>query len=139
MKKLFILLVLAFVAMATSAQQGKVYTLTNDTITNTGTVYSDVVTSTGAANSIVFQVVTTQLSGTSAGTVILQGSVDGTSYVTLNEKTGLIAGFPNDTLTISNGAIWNVAVQNPAWKYYKVKAVGSGTSSTKVVYKYIYK
>jgi hypothetical protein len=139
MKKWITLLVFAFVAMVTSAQQGKVYTLTNDTITNTGTVYSDVVTSTGAANSIVFQVVTTQLSGTSAGTAILQGSVDGTSYVTLSEKNGLIAGLPNDTLTISNGAIWNITVLNSPWKYYKIKAVGSGTSSTKVVYKYIYK
>ena len=73
------------------------------------------------------QALCTELGGTSDGTLILKGSVDGTTYVTLSETAGLINFYPNDTLTITDGAAWLVTIQSKLFNYYKV--VGAGTAS----------
>lgn len=90
-----------------------------DTLTNADTT-SKVLTVSGGFSSLSFQVNVTRLSGTAAGTVVLYASNDGTNYV----STG-------DTLTLSNQvtntATWNVGL--PAFAYYKVIAISSGTVS----------
>lgn len=73
------------------------------------------------------QVLCTQLGGTSDGTLLLKGSVDGVTYVTLKETTNMINFYPNDTLTITNGAAWIINIDEELFNYYKV--VGAGTAS----------
>jgi len=133
------LLVFAIVAMAASAQIGVVKTTTVKQYVNSATATSDVVTATGQGNAITFQTVFTQVGGTTAGTATLKGSVDGTSYVTITDAAGLAKGFPNDTMTVTSGAIWDFVVQDLPFKYYKVVTVGSGTSTTTVLTKYVIK
>jgi len=56
------------------------------------------------------QVKCTQLGGTSDGTLILRASTDGTTWTPISETNQLINYFPNDTLTITNGATWYIKV-----------------------------
>lgn len=73
------------------------------------------------------QVVCTELGGTSDGSLILKASVDGVSFVTVSEKAGAFEFYPNDTLTIVDGAGWLIDVKGSPFKYYEV--VGTGTAS----------
>lgn len=90
-----------------------------DTLSNTDTT-SKVLNVSGGFSKITFQVNVSRLSGTAAGSVVLYGSLDGVNYV----STG-------DTLTLTNQAtntaIWDKGV--PAYTYYKVVAISSGTVS----------
>jgi len=133
------MLVFAFVALVASAQVGEVRSLASGTLTNTATLNSPVITCTSSYNSVTILVKATNVSGTTAGTSILKGSVDGISYVTINNADGLVKGYPNDTLTIANGAIWNMVVQDAPWKYYQISTTGTNTQVTTISYKYILK
>lgn len=126
MKNLFILFVLSFGLFAASQTvEAQVVTMTNstDTVTNTGTVNLDA-TIKSPQTVVSFQVVATKISGTVAGTAILQASIDGTNYVSIGD----------DTLTLTN-----VTTNTHLWKiepspylYYRVKVTGSGTMSASV-------
>lgn len=67
----------------------------------------------------------TKISGTVAGTVKPQGSVDGITYFDIPNQTAL-------TLTdvASQGTIW--VISNSPYQYYKVLVTPSGTQSTKI-------
>jgi hypothetical protein len=138
MKKLFLMLMLAVVAIAVSAQRGRVITLDVDTITDAGTT-SVVLPAFTGDDMVTIQAVYTQLTGTAAGTATLEGSVDGTNYVALTDYAGFIKGYPNDSLTITNGATTSWVVQGNGFYKYRVKNVGSGTQSTEVDVSYIRK
>lgn len=71
------------------------------------------------------QTTLTKISGTVAGTVKPQGSVDGITYFDIPNQTTL-------TLTdvASQGAIW--VINNSPYQYYKVLVTPSGTQSTKI-------
>ena len=133
------MLAFVVVAMAASAQVGDVRSLASGTLTNTATLTSPVVTVTSSYNAITFQVKAVNVSGTTAGTSILKASVDGTNYVTINNADGLVKGYPNDTLTVTNGVVWNIVVQDAPWKYYQISTTGTNTQVTTVSYKYILK
>ena len=81
-------------------------------------------TITGSYTNVAFQVVATKISGTVAGTAILQASLDGTNY----HSVGV------DTLTLTNVAtnahLWSAAPNK--YKYWRVKVTGSGTMSASV-------
>ena len=132
---------LAFVVlgMAASAQIGAVKSISIDSLKATAAVTSSVVQVTGAYNAITFQALCTETDGStsSSGTLILQGSVDGLSYKTLSSDVGW--AIPNDTLTISDGAIWQFSVTNAALKYYKVIGATSASDTVLVTLKYILK
>jgi len=121
MKNLF--LVAAFlVGLASAAHAQEVVTLplaAGDTIVNTGTA-AKILKTTGGASGAVIQVVLTKLSGTGAGTVQLQSSLDGTNYVNVGSA-----------YTITNVATQSTifTVTAPIPKYLKVLATGSGTES----------
>ena len=96
------------------------FTTTQDTIIDTGTS-SHVLAVTKAHTSGIIGVTVTKVSGTPAGTAVLQGSPTGVaaSYRTIS----------TDTLTVTN-----VATQYYQWKevptaypYYRVLFTGSGT------------
>lgn len=118
MKNLLLLLVVAlFASFGVNSQTAMTV---SDTITNTGTEYATLqVKSSGSIISI--QAVVTKLSGTVAGTVILQASNDGLNYVTIG----------SDTLTLSNVTTnsYLFTVSNHPYIYYRLKATGSGTMS----------
>jgi hypothetical protein len=134
MKHLFILVALVF-ALGANAQTGveknllSEYGLFNDTITNTGTVYMDVLYSVSSLGKVAIIAKATQLTGTTAGTAILEVSIDGTTYAT--HPTA-------DTLTLSNGATQAWAVDTE-YKKYRINFTGSGTSTTKVEGQYVIK
>ena len=119
MKKLILLLVVLFAGLGLSAQTN--FTNSGDTITNSGTVSATAEIKNAGGVSI--QAVVTKISGTVAGTAVLQGSLDGSTYYT----------FAADTLTLSDVSsqtlIWNVAENY--YVNYKVLFTGSGTMSAK--------
>jgi len=119
MKKLILLLVVLFAGLGLSAQTN--FTNSGDTITNSGTVSATAEIKNAGGVSV--QAVVTKISGTVAGTAVLQGSLDGTTYYT----------FAADTLTLSDVSsqtlIWNVAENY--YVNYKVLFTGSGTMSAK--------
>lgn len=125
MKKLFSLLLLGFgLFIASQTVEAQVVTMDNstDTVTNAGTVNLDATIK--AYNPVVsFQVVATKISGTVAGTAILQASIDGTNYVSIGE----------DTLTLSNTTtnthLW--VIEPSPYLYYRIKVTGSGTMSAR--------
>lgn len=82
------------------------------------------------------QVTCRELGGTSDGSIYPQVSLDDTSYVNIISTDYLVYSFPNDTLTITDGAIgiWNIlSLPN---NYYGIMAVGTAGDTTEVTLKY---
>jgi len=135
------MLMLAFVivAIAANAQKGKVLTFAAvDTINGNETIYFTSPKFTG--NDVVLvQALCTEVGGTSDGTLTLEGSVDGTSFVPLTNETGVIKGYPNDSLTITDGAVTQWLVNTNAWYKLRIKAAGTASDSTLITSKYIRK
>ncbi len=118
MKYLF--LILMFILSFTQTEAQRVWTFTgSDTIANTASVTLKLPVKDGY-NSAVFQVKNVRLSGTNAGTSILQGSnedVDAT-YI------------PIDTITHTNAATESKAFEIvPKFAFYRIIRTGSGTMS----------
>lgn len=138
-KALFILGFLFFAVVAFGQnQKGTVVTLAADTLTNT-TAKQTVITPVFAGqNMLIVQSVYTNLTGTTAGTAYLQGSLDGTSYKIIN-TTGELLNFPNDTLTVINGVVGMWVIKDTPYRYFRVAHVPSGIHTTRVVTKYTIK
>jgi hypothetical protein len=113
--------------------------ITPDTLTKVETEYFTVQPILGAYQSLTIQTLFTQLGGTSDGTCLLQGSLDGVSYQTLNSDFSNIDFSSSDTLTITNGAIWLIEITNPSFVYYRITATGTASDTTLVTPKYIIK
>lgn len=134
MKKFILLFALMFSIAGISNAQS--YTMlssvgnTSDTNTNAETVtLTKAITGSFAVISV--QAVVTKLSGTAAGNIVLQGTVNGTNYVNL---TDLCQPSANDTFTLTN-----VTTQSCMWtitpsKYigYRLAFTTSGTVSARV-------
>lgn len=118
-----IVVMFAFVAFA-NAQS--VYSATGDTLQGAETVTLGVVVSTSSSGTLAIQALCTELGGTSDGTLRLQGSVDGTSYNFITSIDGKFDFYPNDTLTITDGAVIQCLITNSPFNYYRWS--GSGTS-----------
>ena len=110
------------------------YGNTSDTITNTATNYL-VQRVQGAYKTVTIQPIVAKISGTPAGTITLQGSIDGVNYSTVS--TGYLSILGNygsggaatysvtNTTTQSTGF---VVIGNP-YQYYRLAYAGSGTMS----------
>lgn len=99
---------------------------TADTIANAGTAFLSIGIS-GYQNVVSIQPLVTKISGTTAGTLRLFGSLDGTNYTRINATT--------DSLVLTNVAGVQTkifVVPNSPYSYYRVQVTGSGTQSTKV-------
>ncbi|HEY4112193.1 hypothetical protein [Puia sp.] len=119
-KLLFLVAFLAGLASATHAQKAVTLPLAaGDTITNTGTA-SKVIELTSGPSGIAVQVVLTKLSGTGAGTVVLQGCNDGVNY------TAIGSAFTITNVTTQSTMFYVAA---PVPRFVKVLATGSGTES----------
>jgi hypothetical protein len=97
-----------------------------DSVTNAGTTYltSGAVTGTKAIVSV--QVTAAEISGTTAGTLSLLGSLDGTNFkaATLAEVSTAVNTYTATDVT-SQTFIWRIT-GNP-YKYYRVSWTGTGT------------
>ncbi len=95
-----------------------------DTLTNVDTS-NMILKIPGAYNDVLtFQLNVIKLSGTTAGSAYVQGSLDGANYFTLPGT---------DTLTFANSnnfKVWVLPKSQFLW--YRVRATGSGTQSTKL-------
>lgn len=119
-----LILILAFITSQTYGAINNMlsnYSNASDTCVNTGTAYLDY-TITGVYQQVSVQVVLTEISGTSAGTVILQASLDGTNYNAVGADTLSTA----DVASQSHVFI----VPNTPYKYWRVLQTGSGTMSS---------
>jgi hypothetical protein len=140
MKRLIIISILlcaiSLVGYSQSPGVTKSYPL--KTLTNTTAATQDF-TLTNSYNSLTFQVLCTNLTGTSAGKITIDGSVDGVTYFGLVDTDGYFKGYPNDTLTITNGAIGQWTMNGTALKFYRFKYAPSGSHTTRITAKIIIK
>lgn len=124
MKRIVTILFIAFVAIAAKpAKAQTAFSPVKDTITNAETVDLTLRIS-GLYNVLTLQLNILKLTGTTAGTAFVQGSLDGSNYNTIPGT---------DTLTLAN------ASQSKAWVlkrsdflFYRIRTVGTGTQSTSV-------
>lgn len=77
-----------------------------------------------------------ELSGTSDGTLRLQASLDGEAWQYVSETDGLANFYPNDTLTVTNGAVLLVNITKKAFPYWRIVGTGTADDVTKVTIKY---
>ena len=116
MKYIFSLMILMFCLVTTEAQT---FTFSGrDTVVNAGTKTLNLAVK-GTNTTGAFQVVVTKISGTVAGNVIFQGSVDGTNFVNI------------DTLVATNVATQTKVFTDVPVKYpfYRITYTGTGTMS----------
>jgi len=97
--------------------------VSTDTVTDAGVKLQSVAVP-GYQEVVTIQTVITKINGTVAGTVIIQGSLDGVNYTTIG----------TDSYTATN-----VATQSKTWSvnpstfaYYRVSYTGTGTMSAKI-------
>lgn len=135
MKKIFGFIFLLGLALGASGQTvlKKHFANTDvilDTVTNTGTNYvGNLKPIAGPAQSVVIQCNLVKQSGTQAGTITIQGSLDGTNFVAIPT---------NETQTaVATATATNVATQSFAWRftgnpfpYYRVSWTGTGTMAS---------
>lgn len=92
--------------------------LTLDTTVNTGTTSTTPFTTPVRATGIVFEWIELKISGTVAGTVALQGSLDGTNWVTIGSATTATDASTNYRLATTE-----------RWYKYRILRTGAGTMS----------
>lgn len=139
MKKFILSLIFVLSVIAINAQVGRTYSVTVDTVKSNETIYLATSTISGSYNTLTIQALCTQVGGTTDGTLTWMASVDGTSYTPLTDETGLVKGYPNDSLTMTNGAVTSIVVQNVPYKYYRAKVAGTASDTTQITIKYVYK
>lgn len=137
MKKVKILLVcicLAFTASAQNAIQN-LYSVTTpslnplvDTVTNTGVkTMTATIPVNGPRQTVTVSCLLKLISGTGAGTVTLQGSIDGITYTTIVATQ--LQGAQTASYTITNTATqaYQWVVLNNPYGWYRTTTTGSGT------------
>ncbi len=129
MKKIFVLV--AFImalSFGSKAQNATLIPLAaGDTVVNTGTA-SKVVRVTAGYQGISVQAKATEISGTSAGTIKIQGSLDGTNYTDIGSAYTVTDVASQSTMFYVDG---------PLPTYIKVLQTGSGTMSSVLTVRYV--
>lgn len=128
MKKIIFAIAICIASFtASQAQIESAFTMTGngDTITNTGTKTNTLKVKT-SANVVGIHTVITKISGTVAGTVTLQGSNDGTTYLTVDTT---LAVSKKVTFTATNTATQGVyfTIKDSPYLYLRISYTGSGT------------
>ncbi len=118
-------------AVPASAQRATLMPLVaGDTVVNAGVVTKGF-TVTAGYSVVGIQVVLTKISGTVAGTITPQVSLDGTNYITL---PGATAHTNTDVTTNSNA--WYITGGVP-WTYIRVRCAGGTTMSAQLRVYYV--
>lgn len=104
------------------------YNLNSDTCVNSATTYVGL-TVANYYKKVSIEAVITKISGTVGGTVTVQGSVDGTNYVTVSSSYSTVTTFtPTDQAT--NKKL--IVVTGSPYKYYRLSYTGTGTMSATI-------
>lgn len=115
-----------YLGTVTPVASGKLDTLTN---VDTGYVQFNILNNLG----LDFDYTVTKISGTVAGTALLQGSYDNQNWITITGNTTYAAGYSGASATITNTAgtkhyHWSVPQDvAPPFPYWQVQAITSGT------------
>lgn len=136
MKKIIVILVTAFLFLNINAQRRTVVSPAIDTLNGNETVYFPVYTATSSYG-VTIQALCTNIGGTSDGTLILEGSVDNTSWETIVDDDLVMTAYPNDTLTIVDAAVVQWVVLKNAWKYYRITGAGTASDTTLITPKLV--
>ena len=134
MKKLVFLLALAVVAIAANAQKGRYIGITPseaDTNKNgeTDYLYFPNVGGFESQTDLMLQILCTDAyGGVSDGTVTIEGSLDGTSYVALTDE--MYTDMNNDTATIAPAAVLQFHIPRTHHYKYRAKVVGTSGDTT---------
>jgi len=139
MKKLFLFLLVASFAIGANAQVGtlkSVYILNSDTVTNTGTKYLYLASPiSGYQKAVSVNVNLTKISGTVAGSVTLEASLDGVNYYNAFLGTDSTYSFsPTDVASQS----YRFKLNDFRDRFLRVKYTGAGTMSAIIAGKYLY-
>lgn len=105
------------------------YSLSSDTVTDAGTTYIQSICPGSAITTTIFLTVVKQ-SGTVAGTITLQGSMDGTTYKALNAIDSQTALATITAANASGNYSWRLH-GNP-YLYYRVSWTGTGTMAATI-------
>ena len=138
MKKVLFSLFALFIVVSVFGQNKKVVSVALDTITKVETVYLDLnpTAPTTKDGILSFQVLCSEVGGTSDGVAYLEFSVDGTSYVRFADAanndwchlfasdTSFIANNGNE-FAIEDGAVFGGMIETMPWKYYRIACIGS--------------
>jgi len=101
------------------------YSAISDTTTNSANSYVTLGV-TNWYNTVTIQSVITKISGTVGGTCTLQGSIDGTNFVTVSSAYADVTSYtPTDQTTNSKLFI----VTGSPYRYYRLSYTGTGTMS----------
>lgn len=128
MKKLFLFLAIVVgLALQSQAQVVTMPLAAGDTVTNTGTA-SKTITLTAGYQGVVIQVRATEISGTSAGTIKVQGSLDGTNFTDIGSA-----------YTVTDVATQSTMFYVTAPVPYKLRVLqtGSGTMASVLTVRYV--
>ena len=124
-KLLFVFAIFAIGAGLFAQNKGTVTSLTVDTIPSATAVNFPLgVDFKSNAQVIAIQAVCTEISGTAEGNLYLEGSLDGTSYETITATEYFMVGFPDDTLTITDGAVGIWYLYNTPFNYIRLQGTG---------------
>lgn len=130
MKRIVFILLLSVVGYFANAQYASVkpvavtttsYGNALDTVTNTATKTTTPFRVSNFHTGVSAEAVVTKISGTVGGTLALQGSLDGTNWVTIGNATT-----PSDA---SANYSFNTTA---AWYYYRISYTGTGTMSASI-------
>lgn len=139
MKRFMTILAFVFIAAISYGQSGKVFACTVDTVQGNENIYITTGAITGNYTTMTLQALFTQITS-AGGTAYVQGSVDGTTYVTLTETAGLFHFYPNDTVTMTNGGTMYIVTNGATpFKYYRYLIDGDTNDTMIVTAKYILK
>lgn len=130
MKKLILFMFLVVSALAVLAQKGRPVVFTGDTVQGNETIYITVYDDISSNTPLSITVLCSELGGETDGTMTLEGSVDGTNYVALTDVTGVLKGFPSDSLTMTDGAVQVWTIEKNFFDSYRVKVAGTASDTT---------
>jgi hypothetical protein len=120
MKFLVTILCLFMLAFSAQAQiTSLTVTAADDTLTDADVGYATKTVS-GKASAVSFSVLLTRITGTAAGTVVLQGSHDGTNF-------GTVPGTSTFTMTNVASQVATFSVTPSTFLYYRAAVTTSGT------------
>lgn len=133
-KVLFLALFSVFAYVANSqviTMKSSVYSSNSlDTVTNAATKYlvSSASPVVGKHDALVI-VTVTEISGTTAGAVTLEGSSDGSNWASVYSSKDSVYSFSPADQAAAQSYAWQLA--GSQFKYYRIKYVGTGTMSAK--------
>jgi len=135
MKKFILLIAVLFVGMTAFAQR----TISSDTVFKSNTVNFA-----SMQDAKTVQAVVTAIGDSTAGTLALYGSLDGTNWTFLNYLNGTLGvaspkasltGADLNQVTMSSGLVasWNINLSNDKFIYHRITAVGAATNDSTLV------